>query len=38
MKINGEEFILGNYEFELYPFFDKIEIKRISRNGNHIAL
>ena len=38
MKINGGEFILGNYEIELYPFFDKTDKKRISRTCNHIAL
>ena len=35
---NGGELISDDYEFELYPFFDKSDKKRISRTCNHIGL
>ena len=38
MKINGGELITDEFEFELYPFFDKSDKKRISRTCNHIGL
>lgn len=38
MKLNGGELITRKHEFELYPFFDKSDRKRISRTCNHIVL
>lgn len=38
MDSNGGEFVIQNFEFDLYPFFDKSDRKRISRTCNHIAL
>ena len=38
IKMNGGHLELGKYEFELYPFFDKSNRKRISRTCNHIEL
>lgn len=38
IKINGGELITDKFEFELYPFFDKSNKKRISRTCNHIGL
>ncbi|MFS4482929.1 SMI1/KNR4 family protein [Hyunsoonleella sp. 2307UL5-6] len=38
IKINGGELITDEFEFELYPFFDKTDKKRISRTCNHIGL
>jgi hypothetical protein len=38
MNNNGGEFKSGELEFELYPFFDKSDNKRISRTCNHIGL
>lgn len=38
MKSNGGELFEGTFDFELYPFFDKSDRKRISRTCNHIAL
>ena len=38
IKINGGELISDEFEFELYPFFDKSDKKRISRTCNHIGL
>jgi len=38
IKINGGELITDEFEFELYPFFDKSDKKRISRTCNHIGL
>lgn len=35
---NGGELIADDLEFELYPFFDKSNKKRISRTCNHIGL
>lgn len=35
---NGGELVSKNFEFELYPFFDKSDRKRISRTCNHIGL
>lgn len=38
-KSNGGELIVSDeFEFELYPFFDKSYRKRISRTCNHISL
>ncbi|OUS19026.1 SMI1/KNR4 family protein [Nonlabens dokdonensis] len=37
-KSNGGELITEEFEFELYPFFDKSDRKRISRTCNHIGL
>ncbi|XLS28888.1 SMI1/KNR4 family protein [Flavobacteriaceae bacterium M23B6Z8] len=37
-KANGGELFMPNFEFELYPFFDKTDRKRISRTCNHIGL
>ena len=37
-KSNGGELVADDYEFELYPFFDKSDKKRISRTCNHIGL
>lgn len=39
MKSNGGELSLSDeFGFELYPFFDKTDRKRISRTCNHIGL
>lgn len=38
LKLNGGESIIMKQEFELYPFFDKSDNKRIRRTCNHIAL
>ncbi|WP_298515520.1 SMI1/KNR4 family protein [uncultured Kordia sp.] len=38
MEVNGGELIIRKHEFELYPFFDKSDRKRISRTCNHIVL
>ncbi len=35
---NGGELVSDDYEFELFPFFDKSDKKRISRTCNHIGL
>lgn len=37
-KSNGGELETDDYEFELYPFLDKSDKKRISRTCNHIGL
>ena len=37
-KSNGGELVINDFEFELYPFFDKSDKKRISRTCNHIGL
>ncbi|QNK78209.1 SMI1/KNR4 family protein [Winogradskyella sp. PAMC22761] len=38
IKSNGGELVTDDFEFELYPFFDKSDKKRISRTCNHIGL
>ena len=38
IKLNGGELILEEFDFQLYPFFDKSNKKRISRTCNHIGL
>lgn len=38
IKSNGGELVSDEFEFELYPFFDKSDQKRISRTCNHIEL
>lgn len=38
MKENGGEIDSGNFLYQLYPFFDKSNRKRISRTCNHIGL
>ncbi|WP_062062931.1 SMI1/KNR4 family protein [Aquimarina longa] len=38
IKSNGGEIVSDEFEFELYPFFDKSDRKRISRTCNHIGL
>ncbi|WP_341227625.1 SMI1/KNR4 family protein [uncultured Arcticibacterium sp.] len=38
IKSNGGELVSAEFEFELYPFFDKSDRKRISRTCNHIGL
>ncbi|AGC75380.1 SUKH superfamily protein [Nonlabens dokdonensis] len=39
IKSNGGELLISDeFEFELYPFFDKSDKKRISRTCNHIGL
>jgi hypothetical protein len=39
IKSNGGELLISDeFEFELYPFFDKTDRKRISRTCNHIGL
>ncbi len=38
IKSNGGELVTDDFEFELYPFFDKSDRKRISRTCNHIGL
>ena len=37
-KSNGGELVTDEFEFELFPFFDKSDKKRISRTCNHIGL
>ena len=38
-KSNGGELLISDkFKFELYPFFDKTDRKRISRTCNHIGL
>ena len=36
MKENGGEVEIGDNIWNLFPFFDKTDIKRISRTNNHI--
>ena len=36
LRENGGEVVFGEYQFELYPFFDQTNRKRISRTCNHI--
>ncbi len=39
MKSNGGELLISDeFQFELYPFFDKSDRKLISRTCNHIGL
>ncbi|WP_044626404.1 SMI1/KNR4 family protein [Neotamlana nanhaiensis] len=39
IKSNGGELLISDkFEFELYPFFDKTDRKRINRTCNHIGL
>ncbi|NHN26194.1 SMI1/KNR4 family protein [Flavobacterium jejuense] len=38
IKSNGGELVTDEFEFELHPFFDKSDRKRISRTCNHIGL
>ncbi len=38
LNVNGGEIVTDEYEFELFPFFDKSDKKRISRTCNHIGL
>ena len=38
IKSNGGELAPDEFGFELYPFFDKSDKKRISRTCNHIGL
>ena len=38
IKLNGGELIVEEFDFQLYPFFDKSNRKRISRTCNHIGL
>ncbi len=38
LQSNGGELVTKSFEFELYPFFDKSDRKRISRTANHIDL
>jgi len=39
IKSNGGELLISDkFKFELYPFFDKTDRKRISRTCNHIGL
>lgn len=38
IKDNGSELIINGEKWELYPFFDKSDRKRIARTCNHIAL
>lgn len=38
MESNGGELVVHKFDFELYPFFDKTDRKRISRTCNHIGL
>ena len=38
IKSNGGELVTDEFGFELYPFFDKSDRKRISRTCNHIGL
>jgi hypothetical protein len=38
IKSNGGELVTEEFGFELFPFFDKSDRKRISRTCNHIGL
>ena len=38
LKENGGELMTGDNNWELFPFFDKSDKKRISRTCNHIIL
>ncbi len=38
IKINGGEITINRVGFDLHPFFDKSDRKRISRTCNHIGL
>lgn len=38
IKSNGGELLTDEFEFQLYPFFDKSDRKRIGRTCNHIGL
>lgn len=38
IQLNGGELVIKKQEFELYPFFDKSDRKRISRTCNNIVL
>ena len=38
MKDNGGELGKGDFWFQLYPFWDKSDRKRLSRTCNHIGL
>lgn len=38
MKLNGGELITQDDDWQLHPFFDKSDKKRISRTCNHIVL
>ena len=38
ITMNGGELVSDDFEFELYPFIDKSDKKRISRTCNHIGL
>ncbi|WP_417237488.1 SMI1/KNR4 family protein [Bizionia paragorgiae] len=38
IKSNGGELVTDEFEFVLYPFFDKSDRKRISRTCNHIGI
>ncbi|BDD03968.1 hypothetical protein HNQ88_004269 [Aureibacter tunicatorum] len=38
IESNGGELLSDEFEFNLYPFFDKSDRKRISRTCNHIGL
>jgi len=38
IKSNGGVLVTDEFEFELFPFFDKFDRKRISRTCNHIGL
>jgi hypothetical protein len=38
ITMNGGELVTDDFNFELYPFFDKSDKKRISRTCNHIGL
>ena len=37
-ELNGGEFFTDDDDWELFPFFDKSDKKRISRTCNHIVL
>jgi len=37
-KSNGGEIFTDKFEFNMYPFFDKSDKKKISRTYNHIEL
>lgn len=38
IQLNGGELVSDEFEFELFPFFDTSDNKRISRTSNHIGL
>lgn len=38
IKLNGGELAPDKFGFQLYPFFDKSDKKRISRTCNHIGI